>query len=543
MMRRVSALGWPALVVTLLTIVVTWPQAWHASTRISEHFDARFSIWRLGWIAHALRTDPRGLFDANIFHPAPLTLAFSDATMLQGVLAAPLFWMGASPLLIYNLVLFGGYIGSGLAMFILARHLTRNAGAGLVAAAIFTVLPYRTEHFMHLEMQWAMFIPLTFWALHQVIETRALGWAVVAGVFMWLQVLSCVYYGIFLGLSVVAFVIAVLWQMRRDGIKPLFLPLAIAAVVAMTLVVPYAIPYALAARDIGVRPPFEIALYSAQPINYLASPTTNWLWGWTANRLGSAELRLFPGLLAILLGLGSAFAKPKRPLWLYFVVLVVALAFSFGTNIPLFAQLLDRVQALRGLRSLSRFAIVVSCALAVLAAVGTDVVMRRWAVESQRARLLPLILCACVLLEGMNRPLALIELAASKRPEVYELLRKAAPGVVLELPIPRYDALPGYDPTYQVWSLWHWKPLVNGYSGYYPRDYVNTMIRMEIFPETASINRLRAHGVRYIVIHRALFSPERLSNLMVRFTGRSELKPWGTYEDPVGLADVYELTY
>ena len=29
-----------------------------------------FSMWRLAWIAHALATDPRHLFDANIFHPA-----------------------------------------------------------------------------------------------------------------------------------------------------------------------------------------------------------------------------------------------------------------------------------------------------------------------------------------------------------------------------------------------------------------------------------------------------------------------------------------
>jgi hypothetical protein len=90
------------LLVLAFTILVTWPQAEHLSSMLSPHFDAQFSIWRLGWIAHALATAPTKIFDANIFHPAPTTLAYSDATMLQGVLGAPLFWAGVPPVLIYK---------------------------------------------------------------------------------------------------------------------------------------------------------------------------------------------------------------------------------------------------------------------------------------------------------------------------------------------------------------------------------------------------------------------------------------------------------
>ena len=101
---------------------------------VSPHFDARFSIWRLGWIAHSLATAPTHIFDANIFYPARTTLAYSDAMMLEGVLAAPLFWLGMSPVLIYNLALFAGFVGSGMAMFVLAREVTGRNGAALVSA-------------------------------------------------------------------------------------------------------------------------------------------------------------------------------------------------------------------------------------------------------------------------------------------------------------------------------------------------------------------------------------------------------------------------
>ena len=46
--------------------------------------------------------------------------------------------------------------GSGLAIFVLARYLTDRTGPALAAAAIFTMAPYRIAHFMHLELQWAM---------------------------------------------------------------------------------------------------------------------------------------------------------------------------------------------------------------------------------------------------------------------------------------------------------------------------------------------------------------------------------------------------
>ena len=139
MTRRLSGVPGAALLVTALAVMVTWPQARLLSSHAAAHHDAYFSMWRLGWIAHALTTSPRQLFDANIFHPSPHTLAYSDATLLEGVIGAPLLWAGAPPVLVYNLLLLAGFIGSGVGMFVLARHLTSGTGPALVAAAVFKI--------------------------------------------------------------------------------------------------------------------------------------------------------------------------------------------------------------------------------------------------------------------------------------------------------------------------------------------------------------------------------------------------------------------
>ena len=97
MSRRLSGIAGATLVVTALSVFVTWPQALFLSSRLAAHHDAYFSIWRIAWIAHALATSPLTIFDANIFHPATATLAYSDATMLEGLEGAPLLWAGLPP--------------------------------------------------------------------------------------------------------------------------------------------------------------------------------------------------------------------------------------------------------------------------------------------------------------------------------------------------------------------------------------------------------------------------------------------------------------
>src|SRR5215208_5550492 len=52
--------------------------------------DGRWSIWVVSWVAHALTTDPRQLFNANIFYPHTNALAFPEGNIVEGVIGAPI---------------------------------------------------------------------------------------------------------------------------------------------------------------------------------------------------------------------------------------------------------------------------------------------------------------------------------------------------------------------------------------------------------------------------------------------------------------------
>ena len=130
---------------------------------------------------------------------------------------------------------------------------------------------------------------------------------------------------------------------------------------------------------------------------------------------------------------------------------------------------------------------------------------------------------------------------ASRSLDVYKIIRLGEPGTVLELPVPQFDELPGWGAVYEFWSINHWRPLVNGYSGYYPQSFLRTLDELRNFPDDRSIASLERLNVRYIVVHRALYQRARYERLLVEMGNRRELRPGGRYGDPIDQADLFEL--
>jgi hypothetical protein len=178
-----------ALTFLALTVLVTYPQVRGFATSVPYHSDPYFSMWRLGWVAHALRTDPGGLFNANIFYPASNTLAYSDAMLLPGVALAPLFWVGVHPVIIYNSALFAAFTLSGHAAFLLARRLTGSVAAAVVAGVIYAFAPYRFTHYMHLELQLVFWMPIALLLFHRIMAVGRVRDGVVLGLTVAAQLL------------------------------------------------------------------------------------------------------------------------------------------------------------------------------------------------------------------------------------------------------------------------------------------------------------------------------------------------------------------
>ena len=188
------------LLYTLLSVVFTWPLATGLAELAPAHFDPPFTAWRLGWIAHQIG-HPGHLFDGNIFWPDRRTLAYSDAILLQGVLGAPLAALGVNPNGIANALMLFALTTSAFFAYLLAARLTGHRGAAIVAGLVFAFSSYRRVHLPHLELQWAQWMPLAFWAWHRLLDTGRMRDGLLCAGAVLLQVLSSLYYAVFLGIG------------------------------------------------------------------------------------------------------------------------------------------------------------------------------------------------------------------------------------------------------------------------------------------------------------------------------------------------------
>jgi len=496
-----------AAIFVVLALINTFPLILHPGTTIGEHGDAYFSVWRLAWVAHQLRTDPRHLFDANIYYPHHDTLAYSDAMILPGVALAPLNWMGVNPVLIYNLTLVGAFAASGLCAYLLVRELTGSAAAGFLGGILFAFSPHRAEHFNHLELQFAFWIPLAILAWHRAVAANR-GFLMV-GALASAQILCSIYHGIFL-VTWLAVVTAV-WFVRKpaQGLRP-----AVALLLPSMLVLAiYSVPYMRSRAEVGERPAGEIANYSATPGDFSSAPVNSLLYGWT-EAIGSNERHLFPGFVAILLLIAGLWPPFDRVRIVHAVGLALAVDLTLGFNGGLFRVLYDWVLPFRGLRVPARADILVLLGTAVFAGYG----LTRVVAELARPAVRTAVVAGAIVLASLECLATPRLVPAEPQPAILYSWLKASPDAVLfewpvTVPWRLYNMV---DVLYMYRSTLHWRPLLNGYSGFYPSSYLELLQHMRTFPDTGSLAELQRRGATVLVVHEVAHSRPSYDDAVLR---------------------------
>jgi hypothetical protein len=482
----------------VLTIVLTYPQTPYLTSHVSGHFDSLFSVWRLAWVAHQIVTDPLRLFDANIFFPARATLAYSDAMLLPGVVLAPLAWVGLSPVAIYNFAVLASFVCCATAAAALGWRLTGRVEAGIIAGVIFGFAPHRFDHFAHLELLLNWWMPLAFLALSDALRTGSPRAYAALAACLALQVLSGIYHGLFLAVSICVAAVAAIATGQATSPRrhlPGVAWLALAAVVFLV----YSLPYRANRQVVGERPLEEIAMYSARPSDFLATPPENVLYGAVTSQFGKAERFLFPGVLAFALAGIGLLSRRRRVIAVWVVTLWIATELSLGLNGLIYPFLYEHVEVFHGLRAPARAGILILLSIAALAALGVEVMLGH--IHLRRAQIVVVGALVCGMTVEYYSRVPLVPLAAP--PSVYRILQQHTEAVVLELPVARPDALaPMPEALYMYYSTTHWKKLLNGYSGFYPKTYVLTLEKLRRFPDEASLTFLETSGVTHIVLHR-----------------------------------------
>lgn len=272
------------------------------STLPNDLGDPLLNTWILWWNHHVWSTG-RLWWNAPAFFPAEGVLSFSESLLAISLLTSPLQALGASPAAAYNTAFVFSFAASAMAAYLLCRECTGSHAAALVGGAYFGFGPHRAAHLPQLQILWAFWIPLFFYALFRyraASKARDLFFVGVA----WIGVaLSSVYFLLYTAAG------AVLWGLwflaNREGLGRL-MRLAAVGVAATALVMPLLFEFKQWHEYYGFRRSSgEMESYSADALSVLDGWHGLWTWPNVAS-LDRAEGPLYPGLLTVLLLLIAA---------------------------------------------------------------------------------------------------------------------------------------------------------------------------------------------------------------------------------------------
>jgi len=489
----------------LLATVHTWPLILRPGLYSrNDNADTQLNEWILAWVAHQLPRDPAHLFEANIFYPAHDALAFSEPLIVPALLGAPLAWAGASPVLVYNLVVLAGYALTAFAMFVLVEGWTGSFLAGLLAGSLFAFNTHTLTRFAHVQGIHIYGLPLALLAIDRLIRGGSWRAALLLAGAMVLMAYTSGYLVVFAAVMIGIVLVARLADWRPRA-REFALGLALAGVVAAVAILPVYRPYQRAARDQHmVRTLDVIKDYSATPLGYLASAGRLHFSTWSGRFFKDPVDSFFPGFVVLALaGVAIAAAVRRRPpdgdpararVLMLVAIGIAGVVLSLGTATPIYGWLFTVFPPMQGLRAAARFGNLFLLAIAVLAGMGLTRV---------RSRGLAIALVVLVNIESLRAPIEYLPFRGI--PGIYRLLAdEPGPVVVVEQPFfPRWAIF--QNGPYVLASTAHWRPLMNGYSGYTPDTYQGYADKFWYFPEDWAIQAMKDAGVTHVVVHPGAF--------------------------------------
>jgi hypothetical protein len=163
-----------------------------------DNADGQFAIWNVAWVARTLLTDPRHVFDANIFYPHGSTLSYSEANLVAGALGLPAHWLThGNAFAAHNAALVLAFVLSATGMYYLVRRLTTDRRAAAVSAVCFAFCPFMFAHLPHIQLLMTFGLPFSMLAFHRLNERPGIVTGAVLGAVMMIQAIACGYYGVF----------------------------------------------------------------------------------------------------------------------------------------------------------------------------------------------------------------------------------------------------------------------------------------------------------------------------------------------------------
>lgn len=494
------------LLMVFLAIFIFRSLAFNFTKSLPDWYDYPYITWTIFQnVDHIKNLQFDGFFDANAFYPFKGTLLFSDLLLPQSFIVILVSYFTANPVLSFNILFFIILFLNIIASFYFWKNIFSDHKIIFFASLLTTFSPYfflNSNHFQMISI-W----PYLFGVGYLLRKGLTVKSAVVIALITTIEFLSSVYLSIFMFFTIFVWIFLTLYfgRFQKKIIASTLKGIGVFCLVFIILSGPFIFKYMQVKNSYGITRDYgEYVLYSAHLTDYLftthyhslistLSPIIKWN---SFNMHRQGEAGGFPGIVLSLLSLlgllvysrNSSFLSLRLPLsffHIFFLILTACgLIFSFGPRlnangtylaIPLPYEIILRYNPLvEPIRATARWSFIFYIGLVYFACIGLQKINLR-----TKSNLLIGFLSLAFLLEIV--PVNKISESKNYYPEVYRIIENVclSKNVLLEYPMSQFtkDVNIITNLTYRTQillaSVNHKCKIVNGYSGYIPKQYQN----------------------------------------------------------------------
>jgi hypothetical protein len=485
---------------------ILYLQSHHFVRNISDHLyeygDSFINSWILAWNAHALFRSDISIWDAPIFYPVENALTFSEPMFGNLWITLPIQWITNNPTLASNTLLVMSFILCAYAVYLLVYDITASFWAGLISGILFSFNPYRWGHAGHLQL-----LPIFWSVLALLFANRFIDKS--KPVFLY-GMLACTliqyYASIYLGtmlltMLIVLFTIHLVFEKKGEKRwfwitqAPIRYHILIGSLLSVLVMMPLGKPYLETAEKyrFGVvsRNLEDNSNNSAEPLSFFLRPSHGfanyrWLKRIMPGKVRGGEGNVFIGLSPWVLAAAVLFFyrrftdQYKRIIRRYALLMLVMGMLCLGpflvhlnetTDIAMpYQAVYHLVPGGKAMRAPARFIQLFLLCMTVLGGISVAALLsfcKKWRLTTKLA-------ASTAFFFFLSFDYAVFDnkgVTAETRenfPEVYRYLAgEGKRDPILELPVGR----PGRDPfefKYLHYQSGHWRPSLNGMSGFFP---------------------------------------------------------------------------
>jgi hypothetical protein len=296
------------------TVAMTWPLLAGIGRDIPWDLgDSVLNCWIMQWDADRILRIVggdfgaiKGFWNANIFYPEPLSLAYSEHMLGETFLILPVYALSGNIVLSYNVLFMLSFVLSGLGVYLLVRELTGSPRAAFVGGLIYAFAPYRIGQFSHVQVLCSQWMPMALFGFRRYFD-KGSRWALAgAAAALVAENLSCGYFLFYFSPFVAVYVLYEIGDRKRWADWRTWAEIAAAAAAVIAVTLPFLLPYQeLRARGFAARPFGEVLQFSPDVYSYLTAHGAVRVWGEILRAFPKPEGDLFPSFTPIILALAG----------------------------------------------------------------------------------------------------------------------------------------------------------------------------------------------------------------------------------------------